>query len=128
MLDRQAIIELLRENGQNPKVSRSKLFKSNTNTIIETDSKGVYYILQYNGDGSRVGWSLSHSKLAQIKNYGKNAILFLNSVDNEIFIILETNKEFYNFLNSKANKNKIDRQDVEKYKISYQNLEEYFAQ
>lgn len=127
MLDREEIIKLLKDNGQNPRVLKSKEFR-NTGTIIETDSKGVYYILEYNGDGSRVGWSISSSKLKEIKQYKHNAILFLNSVDGEIFIILESNKKFYNFLANKSNPNRIDRHDVADYKISYENLDEYFAQ
>lgn len=136
MLDREVIIKLLEDNGQNPIVVKSKLFLPNTNTIIETKSKGAFYILEYCSDG-RVGWSISFSKLHQLKSsYNKNyVVILLNAKDGEIFIVLGHDLAFYSTLNVQNGSYRVERSDVCNpnanpkidRSISQENLDEYLG-
>ncbi|MDI3481072.1 MAG: hypothetical protein PWQ97_727 [Tepidanaerobacteraceae bacterium] len=118
MLDRNLIFNLLEERNQKPR------YFNNSKTIIETDSAGVFYVLEYRGSG-RIGWTVSHNILRELKSYGQFCILFINVTEEEMYIILESNKEFLESLDNQTGPYKIDKHDVEKYNISFENLDEY---
>lgn len=120
MLNRDSIVNLLEMNGQNP------CYLENSKTLIETKSAGVFYILEYNGTG-RVGWGVYDSILQELKEYPKSAIILINSGDDEMFIILESNKDFYDSLIGQTSPYKIDRIQVKDYSISYENLDDYLG-
>jgi len=117
-LNRKAIFDLLEENDQQPQ------YQNKSNTLIETRSGGIFYVLEYNGSG-RIGWSVSDNRLQEIKSYSKHAILFINATEGEMYIILESNHDFFNKLNNQVSPYKIDKKDVENFKISYESLDEY---
>lgn len=129
LLDRQLIKSMLKENNQNPKIVRSNAFKRNTDTLIETDSKGIYYILEYNAN-TRVGWSISFSRLMYLQmSHMPFAIIFLDSKNSKIYIVLDYDKAFYsqNF-DKEGNSYRVERKHVLKNEISQESLDYYFGE
>ena len=118
MLDRDAIFTLMKESNQQPH------YQKKSSTLIETRSAGIFYILEYKGTG-RFGWTVSDSALQEIKSYPKHSVLFINSTEGEMYIVLESNTSFFEALDSQESPYKIDKNDVEEFKINYENLEEY---
>lgn len=120
MLDKSAFFTLLEERNQNPR------YRKNSNTIIETSSAGTFYVLEYNGS-DWVGWTVSDSMLQEIKSYPKHAIVFMNSMEGEMYLVLEGSNDFFDFLDTQIHPYKIGKKDVMKYEISYENLDEYLS-
>ncbi|MEG6523338.1 hypothetical protein [Desulfotomaculum sp. 1211_IL3151] len=120
LLNRDAIFNLLRANGQNPR------YVEGSTTLIETNSAGIFYILEYNGKG-RVGWGISDKIVNDLKPYSKSSILFINVPAGEMFIILDPKGNPFASLSEQKGIYKIDRHNVDQYAISYENLDDYIS-
>ncbi|ODA41592.1 hypothetical protein [Desulfosporosinus sp. BG] len=115
MLDREEIFALLRDNNLEP------VYLEGSKTVIETNRGEVFYVLQYSGD-CRIGWTLSYSVLKELKSYAKATILLINSGAEEIFIL---GPRFFNTLQPINGCYKIDRNQVESRKISFESFDDY---
>lgn len=124
MLNKEFIINLLKENGQAPHYMNSR------NTIIGTRSKGVFYVLSYDGAG-RIGWSVSESVVQEIKSYPKHFILLINTRDGKMYIIPDGNlDEFMASIASNEKEKgayKVDEKDVLRYNIQIEALDDYVS-
>lgn len=126
ILSRSAIFNLFLVQGQKPR------YVVGLDTLIDTKSAGMFYILEYNGTG-RVGWTLSDSVLRALKSHAKWSVLLINSKDGEMFVFSHLSNNcnddaaLNTILQGKSNPYKIDRCEVEDCSISYENFDYYLC-
>lgn len=120
-LNREKIIELFEEQEQSPQAI------NRTGTIFDTRSVGAAYILEYEGDSA--GWTLSSKQILTLLKYKKNSIVFLDAIKEELFVVFDDNKLFYDFIKLQPNPYKISKCYLKKngYEISYESYDDYLV-
>lgn len=126
MLTRNFLINFLKELNQNP------VCVGGHKTLIGTDNAGIFYMLSYDGDGSRVGFGIASNIIKEIKEYPTSFILLIDATNDRMFIIPNGNIDvFLQSLEEKDGCYKIDmiklKDDTKKinYEIDLMNFEEY---
>lgn len=118
---RKNFIGLLKDHMQAPEAV------NRTETMFECDSAGTFYVLEYDGDSA--GWTLSHNQLKKLQKYKKNCIVFLDSENDELFVVFDDNKDFYDSLKNLTSPYKISKSYLKKggYEISWESFDDYLA-